>query len=88
MELLTEMTTLCDEVRAREQSGKLSRRELRVKLLQFRRVNGDLGQVQFDIASHPRYADLDEADREELNGFINETIQGADMIASALGEKV
>jgi hypothetical protein len=60
---------------------RLSQRKLSVRFNQLKRINTDMGQVQFDMLCD---MDFDDEMREALNEFIDNTIKGRDMIDEAL----
>ena len=87
MELVSETAVLHNEALGAKATGReFSQRELRVRFAQLRRINTDLGQVQFDIMNDPIWSAMDEEDRECLRGLIDDTIKGADMFAEAMSE--
>jgi hypothetical protein len=84
-ELVKELAVLHDEALEAVNTGReFSQRQLRVRFNQLKRINSDLGQAQFDMANSPVWEYLTEEDREALNGFIDETIKGADMLKAVL----
>jgi len=87
MELVSETAALHNEALGAKVTGReFSQRELRVRFAQLKRINADLGQVQFDIMNDLVWSAMDEEDREYLGGLIDDTIKGADMIAEVMSE--
>jgi hypothetical protein len=84
-ELADEMAALLAEAREAEERGhEFSARELRVRFEQLKRINGDLGQVQFEFTNDPIWPLQDGPDRQDFLGFINDPIKGWQMIEEAL----
>jgi hypothetical protein len=57
--------------------GFLTERDARAYLKILKRINTEIGRVQFDGLNEPH---MDEEDREWLRENVNETIKGRDMI--------
>jgi hypothetical protein len=84
-ELADELGALLHGTLEEENASRyFSQRELRLRFEQLRRINADLGQVQFDFTNDPIWPLLDEQDRQDFLGFINDTIEGWRMIEEAL----
>jgi hypothetical protein len=84
-DLADEIAALQREILDEESAGRhFSQRELRLRFEQMRRINADLGQVQFDFTNDPIWPLLDEQDRQDFLGFINDTIKGWRMIEEAM----
>lgn len=84
-ELADEMEAVLREALEKENAGRcFSQCELRLCFEQLRRINADLGQVQFDFTNDPIWPLLNEQDRQDFLGFINDTIKGWRMIEEAI----
>lgn len=70
-ELLNEIATLHNEALTRH----LSQSELRIRFNQLKRINADLGQLQFDMMNDPVWEYLTVEDREMLKRHIDATIK-------------
>jgi hypothetical protein len=66
-ELADEMAALLREALEKENAGRyFSQPELRICFEQLRRINADLGQVQFDFTNDPIWPLLEEQDRQDF----------------------
>jgi hypothetical protein len=84
-ELADEMAALLREALEEENAGRyFSQCELRLRFEQLRRINADLGQAQFDFTNDPIWPLLDEQDRQDFLGFVNDTIKGWRMIEETM----
>jgi hypothetical protein len=70
-QLLNEIATLHNEALTRH----LSQSELRIRFNQIKRINADLGQLQFDMMNDPVWEYLTVEDRETLKRHIDATIK-------------
>lgn len=82
-----EMKELQDAALEAEETGyELSQDELRVLFENLKRLNSELGRAQFDMMNSPVWEYMEEDDRQEFLGFINQTIAGWNMIKEAMDE--